>query len=179
MGDPSGQDTQCSAPPLSPSDPSDQALRWSRGEKAISLPRCTITNCQHLSGLADSIRLLKLQLGGKGGQDIFPSSCSFLQVKTPSILREVIAREFDMDMYTTLYLKWMTIKDLMYSTWNSAQCYVAAWMGGVFGGEWIHVWLGLGYMYLVDTYVWLRPFTVHLKPSQHRSLAIPHYKIKC
>ena len=22
---------------------------------------------------------------------------------------------------------------------NSAQCYVAAWMGGEFGGQWIHV----------------------------------------
>ena len=29
---------------------------------------------------------------------------------------------------------------------------------GEFGGEWIHV------------YVWLSPFTVHLKPSQHCSL---------
>ena len=34
-----------------------------------------------------------------------------------------------MDMYTLRYLKWMTDKDLPYSTWNSAQCYVAAWMG--------------------------------------------------
>ncbi|MCH3812453.1 hypothetical protein LZB82_08870, partial [Campylobacter jejuni] len=46
---------------------------------------------------------------------------------------------------TLLYLKWITNKDLLYSTWNSAQCYVAAWMGGEFGGEWIHVyaWLSL------------------------------------
>ena len=27
--------------------------------------------------------------------------------------------------------------DLLYSTGNSAQWYVAAWMGGEFGGEWI------------------------------------------
>ena len=32
-----------------------------------------------------------------------------------------------------------TNKDLLYSTGNSAQCYVAAWMGGEFGGERIHV----------------------------------------
>ena len=38
-----------------------------------------------------------------------------------------------------LYLKWITNKDLLNSKWNSAQCYVAAGMGGVFGGEWIHV----------------------------------------
>ena len=58
-------------------------------------------------------------------------------------------------MYTLLYLKWVNIfylhRDLLYSTWNSAQRYVLAWMGEGFGGEWIHV------------YVWLSPFTVHLK----------------
>ena len=68
---------------------------------------------------------------------------------------EGIVREFGMVMYTLLYLKWKTNKDLLYSTKNSAQYYVAAWMGGEFGGEWIHV------------YVWLSPFTVHLKLSQH------------
>ena len=43
-----------------------------------------------------------------------------------------------MDVYMLLYLKyleWIINKDLLYSTWNSAQCYVAAWMGGEFGGE--------------------------------------------
>ena len=34
-----------------------------------------------------------------------------------------------MDMYTLLYLKWITIKDLLDGRGNSAQCYVAAWMG--------------------------------------------------
>ena len=42
-------------------------------------------------------------------------------------------KESGMDMYTLLYLKWITNKDLLYSTGNSAQCYVAAWMGGEFG----------------------------------------------
>ena len=37
--------------------------------------------------------------------------------------------KFRMDMYTMLYLKWITNKDLLYNTWNCAQCYVAAWMG--------------------------------------------------
>ena len=46
-----------------------------------------------------------------------------------------IVREVGMDRYTLLYLKWIINKDLLYSTWNSAQCYVAAWMGGEFGGE--------------------------------------------
>ena len=60
-----------------------------------------------------------------------------------------------MDMSTLLYLKWITEKDLLNSTWNSAQRYVVAWMAGEFGGEWMHV------------HVWLSPFTVHLKLLQH------------
>ena len=44
-------------------------------------------------------------------------------------------RELGTNVYTLLYLKWVTNKDLLYSTGNSAQCYVAAWMGGAFGGE--------------------------------------------
>ena len=48
---------------------------------------------------------------------------------------EGIVRDLGMDMCTPLYLKWVTNKDLIYSTGNSAQCYVAAWVGGVFGGE--------------------------------------------
>ena len=46
-----------------------------------------------------------------------------------------------MDMYTLLYLKWITNKDLLCCTWNSAQYFVATWMGGEFGGEWIHIYL--------------------------------------
>ena len=46
-----------------------------------------------------------------------------------------------MDMHTLLYLKWVTNKDLLYSTWDSVQCYIAAWMREEFGGEWIHVYM--------------------------------------
>ena len=42
-------------------------------------------------------------------------------------------------MYTLLYLKWISNVVLLCNTGNSAQGYVAAWMGGEFGGEWIHV----------------------------------------
>ena len=55
---------------------------------------------------------------------------------------EGIVREFGMAMYTLLYLKWKTNKDLLYSTGNSVQCYVAARMGGEFRKEWIHVYVG-------------------------------------
>ena len=40
---------------------------------------------------------------------------------------------FGMDMYTLLYSKKITNKDLLYSTENSAQCYAAGWMRGKFG----------------------------------------------
>ena len=78
--------------------------------------------------------------------------------------REGIVRKFEKFMYTLLYSKWITNKDLLYSTWNSAQCYVPAWMGGGAGGR-------------MDTcmYVWLSRFTVHLK---HHNIVIPQYKIK-
>ena len=57
-------------------------------------------------------------------------------------------------LYTLLHLKWITNKDLLYRTWNSAQCYMATWMGREFWREWIHVC------------AWLSPFTVHLKLPQ-------------
>ena len=70
-------------------------------------------------------------------------------------MEDGMVREFGMDAYTLVYLKWMNNKDPLYSTWNSVQCYVAAWMGQEFGGEWIHM------------YAWLSPFAVHLKLPQH------------
>ena len=42
--------------------------------------------------------------------------------------------------YTLLHLKWITSRDLLYRTGNSAQCYVAAWMGGELGEN--------GYIYM-------------------------------
>ena len=52
---------------------------------------------------------------------------------------ERIARDFGKVMYTLLYFKWITNRDLLYSTGNSAQCHVVACMGGGFEGEWIYV----------------------------------------
>ena len=68
-----------------------------------------------------------------------------------------------MDVYTLLYLKWITSRDLLYSTGNSVQCY-GAWMGREFGGTWIHV------------YVWLTPPAVPLKLSQScwSAIAVVH-----
>ena len=63
-------------------------------------------------------------------------------------------REFGIDMYTELYLKWITNRVLLCSTGNSAPCYVAAWMGGELGED-------------VLCIGWLSPSTVHRKLSQH------------
>ena len=70
-------------------------------------------------------------------------------------------------MYTLLYLKWITNKDLLYiahGTLLKGMCQ-PRWEGG-FGGAWMHI------------YVWLSPFTVHLKLPEHCQLPRPHYKIK-
>ena len=56
---------------------------------------------------------------------------------------EGTVRESGTAMYTLLYLKWIINKDLLFNTWNSAQWHVAAWMGGEFGGKWIHVYVWL------------------------------------
>ena len=45
---------------------------------------------------------------------------------------EGIVGEFGMDMYTLLCVSWIADKNLLYRTWNSAQCYMVAWTGGEF-----------------------------------------------
>ena len=50
-----------------------------------------------------------------------------------------IVRESGMDMDTWLYLTWRTSKDLLASSGKSAQCHVAAGMGGGVGRGWKHV----------------------------------------
>ena len=37
-------------------------------------------------------------------------------------MEEGIVREFRMVTYILIYLKWITDKNLLNSTWNSAQC---------------------------------------------------------
>ena len=57
------------------------------------------------------------------------------------------------DMHTLPYVKWITNKELLYSTGNSAQCYETTRMGKEFEKEYIH-----GYM---------NHFALHLKLTQH------------
>ena len=44
-------------------------------------------------------------------------------------------REFPLNRYTLLFLKWMTDNIPLFSTRNPDQYYVAAWMAGEFEGE--------------------------------------------
>ena len=57
--------------------------------------------------------------------------------------KEGIVREFGIDMFTRLYLKWIT--NVQYRELCSMLC------GSLDGEEWIHV------------YGWLSPFAVHLE----------------
>ena len=66
-----------------------------------------------------------------------------------------MVREFGMDMYTLLYLKWTTTKEFLQYRKLCSMLYGSLAGRGEFGGEWIHV------------YMWLSPFGVHLKLSQH------------
>ena len=61
------------------------------------------------------------------------------------ITGEGIVTEFGMDVYTLPYLQQTSC-----IAQGTAQCYMAAWMGGEFGGEGILAC------------VWLSPFVVHL-----------------
>ena len=54
-----------------------------------------------------------------------------------------MVRVFGMRMYTLLYLKQITNKNLLDSIGNPAQCFAAAWMGGEFEGEGTHVYVCL------------------------------------
>ena len=76
---------------------------------------------------------------------------------TYSCWGEGMVREFGMVMYTLLSLKWITNKDLLYSTWNSAQCYVAVWMEeGIYLYDWVPFLFTWSYHNIVN---WLYPNT--------------------
>ena len=64
-------------------------------------------------------------------------------------------RKGGINTHTLLCLEWMANGDLLCSTGNSDQCQEAAWMGGEFGREWIHI------------HVRLCCFAMHMKLSQH------------
>ena len=72
-----------------------------------------------------------LNAGYKAVYIILSKYVSVLMVTRVEGWEEGTVREFGTDMYTLLYLKWITNKDL-HSPGNSAQCYMAAWIGRKF-----------------------------------------------
>ena len=78
-----------------------------------------------------------------------------LRKQTYGCWGEKIGSLESLNIYTAIYSEWITNKNLLYSTWNSTQCYVPAWIAGWVGKECIYV------------YVRLSPFTIHLKPPRH------------
>ena len=77
-----------------------------------------------------------------------------LRKQTDGCQGEGTVRESGKVMYTLLYSKWITNRDLLltHGTLLSVVCQ-PGWEG--FGGQSIHV------------YVWLSPSAAHLKPPQH------------
>ena len=68
--------------------------------------------------------------------------------------------EIGIDIYTLLYIKQITNKDLLYSTRNSTLYSVMAYMGKESKKEWIYV------------YVYVIHIAVHLELTQHYKSAI-------
>ena len=86
-------------------------------------------------------------------------------------------RQFGMEMYTLLYLKWIPNRDLLSSTGNSAQCHVAAWMGGEFGEMDSHGCTAESFQWSPETVTALSVYQLHpntkktnRNPKQNRAL---------
>ena len=79
------------------------------------------------------VRTIELSLP-RPGFDLVGQINKYREVIFLKKIGKGIVREFGIYVYT-LYLKWTTNKDLLYSTVQSAQCYVAAWMGAGLGEE--------------------------------------------
>ena len=83
---------------------------------------------------------------------------------------EGVVREFRMDTYTLLYLKCITNKNPLYITGNSALCYMTAWKGEEFGGEWIY-----SYIY---TYVYVSvQFSLSVMSDSLRPHGLQHTRL--
>ena len=91
--------------------------------------------------------------------------------------RGVIVTDFWKVIYTLLCLKWITNKDILSSTWNSAQCYMPDWMGTEFG--WVPLLFTWNYHNTVNwlcavlslvSHVWL--FVTPCTIAYHASLSV-------
>ena len=88
-------------------------------------------------------------------------------------------------MYILLYLIWIINKDLLYSTWYSAQCFVAAWMEESLGELDTCIYMAeslccssqtttilvIGYVAVVQSLSHVRPFVTIWTPACQASLS--------
>ena len=96
-------------------------------------------DCRHLTRTPTMPRSPQGGSRGEGGRWEDDRRQNLIQADAPSSWD--FTYKTQIQSQSLLYLEWITNKDLLYSTGNSAQCYVADWMGGGFGGEWIHVYV--------------------------------------
>ena len=82
---------------------------------------------------------------------------------------------FGEDHVCTAIFKMDNEQKLLCSTWNSAQCYVSAWMGGGFEGEWIHVYVSLTLCCSPETTTTL---LIKYNPIQIKKFKVQDEKVK-
>ena len=62
-------------------------------------------------------------------------------INDPDSTKNNIAQEFGVDRDARPYLKWITIKELLYTAEKSAQCYITTEVGKESEEEYIHLYV--------------------------------------
>ena len=86
-----------------------------------------------------------------------------------------------MAMNTLLYSKWVTNKDLLYNPGNTAQCYVAAWMGGWFGeNRYVYMYGWAPLLFICNYHNTITGYTPtqNKKSEKKWDLSLAFYKVK-
>ena len=94
------------------------AATWMELETVILSEVSQIEGKYHMTPLISGIKKEMIQMNALTTQ----KQTHRLREQTYSC--QGILKEFGMDMYALLYLKWIK-KNLLYGTWNSVHCYVA------------------------------------------------------
>ena len=88
------------------------------------------------------------------------------QTKNVGHLQNTVLLSFSLMKQLQKIKKQMNQQDLLYNIGNSAQGYVAPWMGGEFGGEWIQVYVCLSPFENIKT--WLISYQIRSDQSLSR-----------
>ena len=96
----------------------------------------TMSHCHHYIRYSTYIIVHAHWVSG-----FFPAVAHYPTIYRKHCLLGSCTHPLRLSLSTLLDLKWITNRELLHSTGSSAQCCVAAWMGGEFGGEWIHAYV--------------------------------------